>query len=242
MPDAIILCGGLGTRMRPALGNLPKTLAPVAGRPFLDHILDHLARHGIKRVVMAAGSGAEKIRAHCGNGSRWSLQFDWTQELNPLGTGGAIAVARHLVSEGPFWVLAGDSLLTADLGEIEASHRERRAAGTIALAQVSDRSRFGSIELAPGCQVTRFTEKGVAGPGWINAGLYLLSPLMFSELQGGRPGSLEFDVLPRWIGRGLYGHRSDADFADIGIPESYRAVRSGARQWSSPAGSASPTT
>ena len=223
MHDAVILVGGAGTRMRSLLGDLPKVLAPVAGRPFLDHLLDHLRIQGARRVVLATGFGSQAIRDHCGDGDA-GLEIIHSTETAPLGTGGAVRLALDRIPTDPFWLLAGDSLLAADLEAMAAVHTERRAAGTVALTWVEDRARFGSVEWSPDGEVTSFIEKGASGPGWINAGLYLLSRRMFARLPCW-PASLELDILPVWIGHGLYADPRPESWCDIGVPESYQAVR-----------------
>src|SRR5262245_52364369 len=143
---ALVLCGGLGTRLRPLVGDLPKALAPVAGRPFIDHLLDYLRRQGVTDVVLCTGFGAEQVATHCGDGSAWDVRLRYSPEPCPLGTGGAVRHAQQYIT-GPFLVLNGDSLVRVDLTRLLAHHLDKGARITLALIEVADRLRFGSVTL-----------------------------------------------------------------------------------------------
>ena len=219
---AAILAGGLGTRLVPVVGHLPKALAPVAGVPFLDRLLSRLAAWGLRDVVLCTGVGADRDAAHCGDGSRWGLSLRTSREETPLGTGGALVHARGLLTTSPFLVFNGDSFADMDPGALVAFHRERRATATLLLVRVADRTRFGSVRLDADGRIAAFEEKGIAGPGLINAGVYALEPGVLDAIPAGRPVSLESKVFPALVGRGLFGLATDARFIDIGTPESYR--------------------
>jgi NDP-sugar pyrophosphorylase family protein len=228
---ALILCGGLGTRLRSVVGSLPKALAPIAGRPFLDYQLHYLRRQGVREVVLCTGYGADAVRGHCGAGSTWDLGVRYSVETEPRGTGGAVKLAEALVGAGPFLVLNGDSFAAADLGSLVAFHRRRGAALTLALAQVPDRQRFGAVTVNAEGAVTAYGEKGLSGPGLINAGVYVMERVVLEAMPAGRAVSLEQDVFPSWIGRGLDGFAAPGPFLDIGTAETYAQAEAFLATW-----------
>ena len=219
---AAILCGGLGTRLRPVAGDTPKALVEIAGAPFLDRLLAQLAASGLRDVVLCTGVGADSVAAHCGDGSRWGLEIRISREDTPLGTGGALGLARGLIASSPFLVLNGDSFVEADFRSLLSFHAARGAEATLLLVRVPDRSRFGSVRLADGSRIAAFEEKGLAGPGLVNAGVYALSRTVLEAIPAGRPVSLESEVFPSLVGGALFGFETEARFIDIGTPESLR--------------------
>lgn len=225
-PTALVLCGGLGTRLRTATGSTPKALAGVAGRPFLDHLLERLRGLGLVDVVLCTGWGSGTVHEYCGNGSRWGLEVRLSPEAEPLGTGGAVRRAAPLARMDPFLVLNGDSVCRFDLGALRDFHAARGALATILLAPVEDRSRFGSVEIDAGGAVTGFLEKGGGGPGLVNAGVYLLALGALQWFPEQPPLSLEREVLPVLVGRGLYGFAGGAGLYDIGTPEALAGAQS----------------
>jgi NDP-sugar pyrophosphorylase family protein len=227
---AFVLAGGLGTRLRPRFGDLPKALAPVGGRPFLERQLEALAAHGVREAVILAGHGADALRA--GLGSRAAgVSLEWSVEEQPLGTAGALRLAGRFV-DGPAWVVNGDTLAEGDPWALERDRWERGALGAVALFHVDDARARGRVETDANGRVTRFVEKDEAwrGPAWVNGGVYAFHPALWRELPEG-PASLERDVLPRLAARGaLHGRRCAGRFWDIGTPEDWeRAERELAR-------------
>ncbi len=219
-----ILAGGLGTRLRPAIGERNKVVAEVNGRPFLAHLLDQVARFGFRDVVLCVGWQAEAVEAALGK-THGPLRVRYSRESEPLGTGGALRLALPLLEGPAAMVLNGDSYCDADLAAAWAEHRERRAPATLVLVEMADTSRYGRVELDADGVICRFTEKQESStPGWINAGIYLLERNRIEAISPGRALSFERDVLPGWIGTGLRGHRSRARFIDIGTPQSYSAA------------------
>lgn len=227
---ALVLAGGLGTRLRPRFGDLPKPLAPVGGRPFLARQLEALAAHGVREAVILAGHGADALRAELGERSA-GVALEWSVEDEPLGTAGALRLAAPFV-DGPVWVLNGDTLAEGDPWALERDRWERGALGAVALYEVPDASARGRVEVDAGGRITRFVEKDPAwrGPAWVNGGVYAFQPALWRELPEGA-GSLERDVLPRLAARGaLHGRRCAGRFWDIGTPEDWeRAEREMAR-------------
>lgn len=216
----VILAGGLGTRLQAALPGRPKVLAPVLGVPFLGRLLEHLAANGIRDVVLCTGHRAEEVEAFAGNGSRWGLGIRYSVEAAPLGTGGALKNAADLIASSPFLALNGDSFVKVDLAPFLEEHVRTGASATILLAHVEDRSRFNSVRVSEDSRVLAFEEKGVAGRGLINAGLYALERTILDRIAPSGFVSLETGILPALAGNGLFGFAVDAPFLDIGTPES----------------------
>ncbi len=223
--DTIVLAGGLGTRLRAAVADRPKVLAPVLGRPFLDRLLDWLEARGARRVILALGHMADQVTAHVAAHPRPGVDVLASVEPAPLGTGGALRHALPLLRGSPVLVLNGDSFVAADLAALRDLHERRRARATLTLTRVADAGRYGSVEEDATGAITAFREKMPdAGPGLINAGVYLLEREVIAAIPAGRPVSLEREVFAGLCGRGLYGSVQDAPFIDIGTPESFAAA------------------
>lgn len=223
-PDAVVLAGGLGTRLREAVPDLPKPMAPVAGRPFLALVLDHLAAQGVRHAVLAVGYRHEAIRAHFGD-RHGPVRLDYAVEHRPLGTGGAIRLATRLAETDPVLVVNGDTLFDLELAPLLARHRAAGRPLTVALRGTNDTARYGAVAVAGG-RVVGFAEKGRHGPGLINAGMYVMAA-DFVERFGLPPAfSFEHDLLMRRLEEiGPAAHEAAGYFVDIGVPESYRRAR-----------------
>jgi NDP-sugar pyrophosphorylase family protein len=220
--QAIILAGGLGTRLRPLVSDIPKPMAEVAGRPFMEYLLLQLRRAGVTRVVICAGFKAEPLNAYFGDGSRWGAALEYSIEPEPLGTAGALKLAEPLLSGDRWLVMNGDSFLDISLAGLAEAHRRTPAPATIALARVADVQRYGSVNCAEDGSLTRFVEKGHStGPGLVNGGIYVIERRTLELIPDRGATSLERDVLPQLVGRGLRGVQSDAFFIDIGVPEDF---------------------
>ncbi len=236
MPDnclknvpVLILAGGLGTRLRPAVADRPKGLAPIAGKPFLEIQIELLADQGAERFVLCVGHRAGQIEAHFGDGSRWGVRIEYSLEQEQLlGTGGALRLAQRWFDPQAL-VLNGDTYFALDYRRLVEHHRvERRRAGvlaTIALARAPDASRYGSVVLdAAGRRVAGFAEKAAfpaATAGWLNAGAYVLERELIDSVPADRPASLERDVFPEVLRSGdrIAALTSQQPFFDIGTPE-----------------------
>jgi len=222
---AVILAGGLGTRLRPAIGDQAKVLAEVCRRPFLSYLLDQLAEGGLQEVVLCVGHRGEDIRATFGHTYR-CLRLVYSQETEPLGTAGALRLAWPLFRSDSVLVMNGDSYCSVNLAAFWSWHQAKHANATILLTEVSDTKRYGSVEIDDQSRVTRFIEKDSLGaPGWINAGIYLIRRNLLLSIPAHRPVSLERDMLAAWIGRGLYGCFHQGRFIDIGTPEAYASAQ-----------------
>lgn len=223
--DIAVLAGGLGTRLAGAVPGLPKVLAPVAGRPFAEHLIDWLASQGAKRIVFLLGHRAEMVTDHLGRHKRAGIEFDWSIEPEPLGTGGALAFAAPQFRSDPVLVVNGDTFVDADLAAFCAAYAKP---ATMLAVEVDDAGRYGRLDIADG-RVRRFVEKDPAfkGTAAINAGLYLLSRDLIGGIATGHPVSLERDVFER-LAPGTIAAPIDAKarFVDIGTPESWQGAAS----------------
>jgi D-glycero-alpha-D-manno-heptose 1-phosphate guanylyltransferase len=218
---AAILAGGLGTRLRPVMADRPKVLAEVGGRPLIFYLLDQLAAAGIQDVVLCTGYLGHQVKEVLGE-SHGPLRLIYSQESSPLGTGGALRLALPLFLTDQVLILNGDSFCDANLRALALIHRLRTAKATILLVEVSDTGRFGWVEVDAGGAVREFLEKGrKRGPGWINAGIYLIDRSLLQTIPSDQSVSLERESFPAWVGQGLYGFRSNGRFVDIGTPESF---------------------
>jgi D-glycero-alpha-D-manno-heptose 1-phosphate guanylyltransferase len=223
--DAIVLAGGLGTRLRGVVADLPKPMAPVHGRPFLAFLLDQLSDGGFKTVTLATGYRHEAIRSYFGQDYR-GLTLRYSVEVEPLGTGGAIRLACQDVRAGNVFVLNGDTYLELDFRAMLAVHAGTDAEITIAVCHVPDVARYGALELTDGT-VGAFLEKGRSGPGWINAGTYIMAPKLRARLQPRGAFSFERHLLVPEVSRiRPLAFRSSGRFIDIGTPEDYARANS----------------
>ncbi|MGI8428895.1 MAG: sugar phosphate nucleotidyltransferase [Solirubrobacteraceae bacterium] len=222
--QALILAGGEGTRLRPLTSTLPKPVVPLAGRPFILYMLEWLRGHGVRDVILACGFMARGVRGALGDGSALGIRLRYVEEPRPLGTGGALRFAEDLLDER-FLMLNGDVLSDIDLTEQLAQHERTQARATLALVAVPDPAGYGLVALDPDGAVSEFAEK--PGPervdtNLINAGAYILEREVLDGMApAGTSISIERELFPRLVGRGLYGYVSSAYWLDIGTPARY---------------------
>ncbi len=218
---AVILAGGLGTRLRQVVSDRPKVLAEVHGRPFLTHLLERLADSGTKRVVLCTGHMGDQIEAAFGNSYR-GMSLAYSKEATPLGTGGALRLALPLITSHCALVMNGDSLCAVNLSTLWARHQMLGLEGTVVLVKSSETGRYGKVKVDAAGKVISFEEKiSSNGSGWINAGVYLLNRRLIEGIPYGTSCSLERDMFSSWVQQGLHGYKSTGPFLDIGTPESY---------------------
>ena len=218
---AAILIGGLGTRLRSVVPDRPKVLAEIRGRPFLAFLLEQLTATGIKRVVLCSGYRGKQVQAVFGN-SYGATEILYSQEASPLGTGGAIRLAINLIGSDPVLVMNGDSFMDVDLAAYLRWFLQKDLEASMVLAYVPDTSRFGRVTTDEQERILGFGEKGAHhGPGWINAGIYLLKQNFLRAIPSGRLVSIEKEIFPAWVSHGLYGYKTEGRFIDIGTPDSY---------------------
>ena len=222
--EAIVLAGGLGTRLRGVVDDVPKPMAPVLGRPFLAYVLDQLVDSGFHAVVLAAGYRHEALRSYFGEGYR-GLALVWSVESEPLGTGGAIRLACDQAHSGDVFVLNGDTYLELDYGAMLKAHVRAGAQLSLAVCEVPDVARYGALEVSNGI-VQGFREKGQSGPGWINGGVYVLEAGLRDRLPNRAAFSFERELLmPEVQSIRPLAFPTIGLFIDIGIPEDYATVQ-----------------
>jgi D-glycero-alpha-D-manno-heptose 1-phosphate guanylyltransferase len=222
--EAIVLAGGLGTRLRGVVDDIPKPMAPVLGRPFLAYVLDQLVDSGFHTAILAAGYRHEAIRSYFGEEYR-GLALVWSVESEPLGTGGAIRLACDQADLGDVFVLNGDTYLELDYRAMLNAHVHAGAQLSLAVCQVPDVSRYGALEVSEGI-VRGFREKGQSGPGWINGGTYVLGPELRDRLPKRGAFSFEQELLaPDVQSIRPLAFPTTGLFIDIGIPEDYARAR-----------------
>ena len=219
--EAIVLAGGLGTRLRPVVGDLPKPMAPVKGRPFLELLLEYWIGQGVRRFVLSVGYRAERISAHFG--ARWGgAAIDYAVEPAALGTGGGLLQAAGKATASDILVMNGDTYFAVPLGELRTFHAERAADWTFALFPSDDGRRYQGMALEEDGRVS------VLAGNLGNGGVYLMRTLKLQSLPwaAGQRFSLESELLPHAMRDGwrVFGRRFDRAFVDIGVPEDYRSA------------------
>jgi D-glycero-alpha-D-manno-heptose 1-phosphate guanylyltransferase len=225
MKEAIILAGGFGTRLQHIVSDVPKPMAPVNGAPFLSYLLRRLQLAGVEHVILSTGYLHEKIEGFFGHTFE-GVQLTYSQEKTPLGTGGAIQLGlSHAVSDNVL-VLNGDTLFDVDFDKFEQFHIDKQAVLSVALRQVDDVSRYGSVQIDNHSRIVSFTEKAQArGVGLINGGVYLIQKKWLTGLNLPEQFSFEKEVLENiFKNNDFYGLGFDSYFIDIGVPDDfYRA-------------------
>jgi NDP-sugar pyrophosphorylase family protein len=223
----VVLCGGLGTRLRPAVVDRPKALAPVGEGTFLALQLELLRECGARHFVLCVGHMAEQIEAAFGDGSAFGVRIDYSRDgAKLLGTGGALKRAEAFCNPAAV-VVNGDTYIDVDLAQlvrVHSSARERGAVATLTLARMPDTSRYGAVEVA-GNRVTDFREKVGAANEWVNAGVYVIERALLEYIPAGEATSLERAVFPKVLRNGLMlaAFTQEKRFTDIGTPEEFRA-------------------
>ncbi|HXR59986.1 MAG TPA: NDP-sugar synthase [Solirubrobacterales bacterium] len=224
--QAIVLVGGEGTRLRPLTSDMPKPALTLVDRPFLAYAIEWLAAHGVGEVVLACGFLPEVLReALEGEEERTGVAITYVAEPEPLGTAGAIRYAAEALGdrlEDSFLTLNGDVLADLDLSALLRAHRAEGEQATIALRAVEDSSAYGLVRCDTTGRVLEFLEKtGEAAPGEINAGAYVLERSALDLIPAGRAVSIEREVFPRLVGKGLHALLLDGYWMDIGTPDRY---------------------
>lgn len=224
--EGIILAGGFGTRLRQMVPDLPKPMAPVAGRPFLEILLISLARKGFHRLVLSLGYMADKVVAHFG-ANYAGIDLVYQVEPVPLGTGGALRLAMSQCHGDHVFVFNGDTYLDLEVQDLEVLWQKQRTPIIVA-REVSDTARYGRLETdRERVHMTGFAGKGVAGPGLINAGCYVFPIDMLRDFQPDVPFSLESDFLTQTVARRRFDlFVTHGHFIDIGVPEDYIRAQS----------------
>jgi NDP-sugar pyrophosphorylase family protein len=219
---AVLLVGGIGTRLQPVLPATSKPLAPVGSAPFLQLLVRQLRSQGIHRLVMCTGHLADQVVKEFGDGHKWDVAIAYSKESSPLGTAGALKFAEcHLTQASDFLVMNGDSFLELDFRELIRFHREHDGLISIAVRRVPNAARYGTVQLDTHNRVVGFREKmGASLPGIVNGGVYVFKHAILQHIPDG-PASLEKDVFPRLLEHGAYALEQQGMFIDIGTPEDY---------------------
>ena len=227
---AVVLVGGFGTRLRPLTSDLPKQMLPIVDRPMIEHVVGHLAAHGVEEVVLSLGFLPDAFRDAYSDGRCAGIPLHYAVEPEPLDTAGAIRFAAEDAGiDEAFLVLNGDVLTDLAVDELIGFHRASGAEATVSLTPVDDPSRYGVVPTDADGRVTGFVEKPPAGAApcnWINAGTYVFEPSVIDRIEPGRRVSVEREVFPAMADEGvLYGLRSEAYWVDTGTPETYLGVQ-----------------
>ena len=219
--EVIILAGGMGTRLRSVITEIPKPMAPVGNRPFLAIILDNLNDQGVKHVILAVGYKYEVIQLHFGNQYK-DISLDYAIEKEPLGTGGAVGLALNQLRNDAFLMMNGDTLFDVNLEKLSQFHDDRNADLSIALKPIEKQDRYGLVKVDENSKVIEFSEKQYIEKGLINGGVYTTSKSYIDSLNLPQKYSWEKNVLEaQSIESKIFGFLTDSYFIDIGIPEDY---------------------
>ncbi|MBJ8338424.1 MULTISPECIES: sugar phosphate nucleotidyltransferase [Antrihabitans] len=222
--DAVILVGGLGTRLRPLTLSAPKPMLPTAGQPFLAHLLARIAEAGITHVILGTSFKAEVFEEHFGDGSELGLEIEYVTETKPLGTGGGIRNVMPKLRADNVMVFNGDVLGGTDLGAILDTHESTNADVTLHLVRVGDPRAFGCVPTDDDGRVTAFLEKTQDPPtDQINAGCYVFRREVIEKIPSGRPVSVEREVFPALLTEGarIYAHVDSSYWRDMGTPDDF---------------------
>jgi len=223
--EAIILAGGFGTRLQKVVSELPKPMAPINGRPFLEYQLNYLSNYGIKRVIFSVGYLSETISDYFGNNFN-GIEIDYAYEENPLGTGGGILNAFHKRETDEVLVLNGDTLFEIDINDFYQQHSESKSLFSLALRELDSVDRYGSV-ITKDSIINKFAEKGeFKGKGVINGGVYIINKEFFEKANLPMKFSMEKDVFEKLLTDfDFYGFPFSNYFLDIGIPEDYNRAQ-----------------
>ena len=225
--QAILLCGGMGTRLRSVVSDRPKPMADICGKPFLQYLLEMLRDKGITEVIFALGYMGEMIEEYFQDGSAFGLKISYSYEEEPLGTGGAIRNALPKILEEEVLVLNADTYFPMDYQGLLCFHQENDGDFSLATRGVPDISRYGAVRRDAAGRILAWNEKledgGQPLAGEINGGIYVMKKSLIAEIPEGKQ-SLEQDCIPKWLSEGkrIFGLPFDGYFMDIGIPKDYQ--------------------
>lgn len=217
--EAVVLAGGLGTRLQKVVSDVPKPMAPVNGRPFLEYILEDLKNKGIRKVILAVGYKKEVIKNHFKNEYK-GMKIEYSEENSPLGTGGAIKQALNYCEAEDIFIINGDTFFDVDFIEMKKKHEKNYNDLTIAIKEMENIDRYGTI-VTKNEEIVKFEEKKYKEKGWINGGIYLLKRKLLKNNKN-ISFSFEKEILENKklvLRKGIF--RSQGYFIDIGIPEDY---------------------
>lgn len=221
MKTAIILAGGLGTRLQSVIQDIPKPMAPVRGKPFVEYVVNYLKIYGIEKIIFSIGYRGEVIQDYFGKEFN-SIKIEYSVEETPLGTGGGIFQAAQMCDDEPFLVLNGDTLFDIDLFQFSYLYEISEADMIIGLKAMENFDRYGIVQLADDERVIGFKEKEFRKEGLINGGVYIFSKKIFDIANFPDRFSFEKDFMEKYLNEiQMFGYEMDGYFIDIGIPEDY---------------------
>lgn len=216
----VILCGGLGKRLRPAVSDRPKVLAEIKDKTFLDILIDNLLEQGFKNIILCIGYLKEQIKDHFNYDKDYNIIF--SEEYESLGTGGALKNARSLIKSDPFIVMNGDSICDLNFKDFLDYHVNKRAIMSMVLTCSQNTGDYGNVVLGESNRIVSFKEKiDKKGECLINAGVYLMQKDIFSYMPEDDKFSLEYDLFPKIVDEKCYGFITGSELIDIGTPERY---------------------
>jgi D-glycero-alpha-D-manno-heptose 1-phosphate guanylyltransferase len=223
--EAIILAGGLGTRLRDIIADVPKPMAPVNNKPFVQYLFKWIKQYPVKKLVISAGYKSESIVNYFGN-SIFGIPVEYVIEDKPLGTGGAVKYALHKTSWPDVLILNGDTYFPINLNKLVAFHSINKSSFTVALKRMQDFDRYGTVECR-GNTIVKFNEKKFCSDGLINGGIYLINRSLIESWNLSGSFSLEKDIMEKEAEKSVMkGIFFDEPFIDIGVPEDYRRATS----------------
>lgn len=230
--DVVILCGGLGTRLRPLISDIPKVLAKIGNTTFLDILLGNISLYGLKNIILCIGHLKDHIKRHFDNYNSYcygNYNIIFSEEKKPLGTGGALKNAELLIDSDPFIVMNGDSICNIDFREFLSFHINKKAILSMVLARsaistISTVSKdYGTVILDDSSMIISFDEKSIENnDAMINAGIYIMQKDIFSHMPDKKVFSLEYDLFPKLCNNRCYGFMTNNEVIDIGTPERYK--------------------
>lgn len=223
--DVIILAGGLGTRLRSVIGEVPKPMALIGDKPFLEYLLDFLNKANVNKIIISVGYKKEDIIDYFGNKYK-NIEIIYAEEEQPLGTGGAVLNAIKFVKNDKFFIFNGDTFFEVDLNEMIRFSEKKQADILVALKKLKNAERYGKVKIDEDFKIIEFIEKGSKQEGYINGGVYLVNKTMFEKLTLPKVFSFEKDFLEKYYKDfRFYGLAFDSYFIDIGVPEDYERAK-----------------
>jgi len=228
--EAIILAGGMGTRLKGVVDDVSKVMAPINKRPFLEYLLNHLKKYNVYRAIMSVGYKHDAIQKHFKDSFN-GIKMEYIVEDEPLGTGGAIKKACKYLNNAYAYVVNGDTLFNIDLDEFIMFHRMKFADITVALCEMDDPQRYGTVEMNDGI-INKFKEKGQKKPGLINGGVYLVEKSIFEMYNFPEKFSFEKELMEKYVDKlTIAGYAAWDYFIDIGVPEDLERAKNELRKF-----------
>lgn len=219
--DVVILAGGLGTRLQSVNPDTQKVMFNVHGKPFLDLIIRHTVKQGLQRIIICTGFKSDQVKKYYEQ-NNFGGTIHFSNEVEPLGTGGALKNAREKIKSDQFICLNGDSFCPIDYRSLLSFHNKKNAIASLVITESKETEDYGGIMVDDGERILNFKEKQKKGSLFISAGIYCFDKEIFQLMPAENKFSLEYDLFPGLTGKGLYAFLSKAPFYDIGTPERYR--------------------